>query len=223
MKLKKDFEHKSLSKRVVDYLKEEIFMENYTGGDRIPETKIADELEISRAPVREALKELENMGLVEIISRKGTFVVDFQPDEVQELYEIRVMLEERVFKILIENKKLTDKDYDYLEGLIDEMVDIASSDMHQNKKVFEVNKRDIKFHRHLWCKSDSKWTINILTTLYNQLQLAMLLDAKKEENLVQASLKHEKILNNLRENNLKGTKEAVIEHIKTLSERVNEK
>ena len=220
MKFKKDFEHKSLSKRVVDYLKEEIFMENYIGGDRIPEAKIAEELEISRAPVREAFKELENMGLVETISRKGTFVVDFKKEEVQELYEIRVMLEERVFNILIEEEKLNEEDFQHLEDLIDEMVDIANSSEDQNRKVFEVNKRDIKFHRYLWCKSDSKWTIRILTTLYNQLQLAMILDAKKEENLVQASLKHKKIINHLKDNDLKGTKEAVIEHIKTLSQKV---
>jgi DNA-binding GntR family transcriptional regulator len=220
MKFQTDFKHKILSNRVVEYLKEEIFMENYIGGDRITESKIANELEISRAPVREAFKELENMGFVETISRKGTFVINFTQEEVQELYEIRVMLEERLFKILIEDQKLANDDYEHLEELIDEMVDIASSSKNQNKKVFEVNKRDIKFHRYLWSKSESKWTIKILTTLYNQLQLAMLLDAKKEENLVKASLKHKKILDSLKRNNLKDTKDAVIEHIKTLSQKV---
>ncbi len=220
MNFKKEFKHKSLSNEVVDYIKEEIFMENYKGGDRIPESRIAKELEISRAPVREAFKELENMGLVETIARKGTFVVNFSKEEVQELYEIRVLLEERLFKILIEENKLDEEDYDYLEKLIKEMVEIASSDKDENTKVFEVNKRDIKFHRYLWCKSESKWTIKILTTLYNQLQLAMILDAKKEENLVQASLKHKKILKNVKDKDLKGTKNAIIEHIKSLSKRV---
>jgi DNA-binding GntR family transcriptional regulator len=147
-------------------------------------------------------------------------VVDFTQEEVQELYQIRVMLEERVFKIIIDNHKLVDDDFEYLEELVDEMVEIANSSNNKNKKVFEVNKRDIKFHRYLWCRSDSKWTIKILTTLYNQLQLAMLLDAKKEENLVKASLKHKKILDSLKRNNLKDTKDAVIEHIKTLSQKV---
>ncbi|HKL75460.1 MAG TPA: GntR family transcriptional regulator [Halanaerobiales bacterium] len=222
MKFNKEIQHKSLSGKVVDYLKEEIFMENYTGGDRIPETKIANELNISRAPVREAFKELENMGFVEIISRKGTFVVDFREDEVQELYEIRVILEEKIFKKLIKNKILSENDFEYLEELIEEMVEIAKSDKNENRKVFEVNKLDMKFHRYLWCKSESKWTIKILTTLYNQLQLAMILDAKKEENLVKASLKHQKIIDNLRNNDLKETKNAVIEHIKTLSKQVED-
>ena len=223
MNFNKGIQHKSLSRKVVDYIKEEIFMENYTGGDRIPESKIADELNISRAPVREAFKELENMGFVEIVSRKGTYVVDFAEDEVQELYEIRVILEEKIFKKLIENNILSEDDFEYLEELIEDMVEIAKSDKNENRKVFEVNKLDMKFHRYLWCKSESKWTIKILTTLYNQLQLAMILDAKKEENLVKASLKHQKIIDNLKENNLEGTKNAVIEHIKTLSEKVENK
>ena len=222
MNFKNNFEPKSLSKQVVDYIKEEIFMENYTGGDRIPETKIANELNISRAPVREAFKELENMGFVEIISRKGTFVVDFKENEVQELYEIRVILEEKIFKKLIENNILTEDDFEYLEELIEDMVEIAKSDKNENEKVFEVNKLDMKFHRYLWCKSESKWTIKILTTLYNQLQLAMILDAKKEENLVKASLKHKKIIANLKNDDLEGTKNAVIEHIKTLSKKVDD-
>ena len=222
MKFDEEIQHKSLSRKVVEYIKEEIFMENYTGGDRIPESKIANELSISRAPVREAFKELENMGFVEIVSRKGTFVVDFKENEVQELYEIRVILEEKIFKKLIDNQKLTEEDFKYLEKLIDEMVVIARSDKDENRKVFEVNKVDMKFHRYLWCKSDSKWTVKILTTLYNQLQLAMILDAKKEENLEKASLKHQKILDNLRNNDLEGTRNAVIEHIQTLSRKVIE-
>lgn len=222
MKFNEEIQHKSLSKKVVDYLKEEIFMENYTGGDRIPESKIANELNISRAPVREAFKELESMGFVEIVSRKGTFVVDFKENEVQELYEIRVILEEKIFKKLIENQKLTEEDFKYLEKLIDEMVVIARSDKDENRKVFEVNKIDMKFHRYLWGKSESKWTVKILTTLYNQLQLAMILDAKKEENLEKASLKHQKILDNLKNDDLEGTRNAVIEHIQTLSKKVIE-
>lgn len=222
MKFNEKIQHKSLSGKVVDYLKKEIFMENYTGGDRIPESKIAEELNISRAPVREAFKELENMGFVEIVSRKGTFVVDFKESEVQELYEIRVILEEKIFKKLVENKTLTEDDFEYLEELVEDMVKIAKSDKNENEKVYEVNKLDMKFHRYLWCKSESKWTIKILTTLYNQLQLAMILDAKKEENLVKASLKHKKIIASLRNDDLEGTINAVIEHIKTLSKKVED-
>jgi len=214
------FVYKSLKSKVVDYLKEKIFLKDYIGGDRIIESKIAEELDISRAPVREAIKELESDGLVETIPRKGTFVIDFDQKEIQELFDIRVMLEERVFKILIESNLLSQEDYEYLENLINEMVEISESNKDENIKIIEVNKRDMKFHSYLWKKSNSKWTNKILTTLYNQLQLAMILDAKKEENLREASLKHKDILKCLKKESVKETKRAVINHIKSLSEMV---
>src|SRR6056297_2771622 len=220
MNPKKRFAHKSLKSSVVDYLKEQIFLENYLGGDRIIESKVADELDISRAPVREAIKELENKGLVETIPRKGTFVVEFELDEIQELFDIRVMLEERVFKILIEEEKMNEEDFNYLESLVEEMVKITESDMDDNLKIFEVNKRDMKFHSYLWKKANSKWTNKILTTLYYQLQLAMIIDAKKEENLKEASLKHKDILKYLKKESVKETKKAVIDHIRIFSEMV---
>ncbi len=220
MKLRESFSHKSLSSRVVEYLKEEIFMENYRGGDRILESRVAEELEISRAPVREALKELENQGLVNTIPRKGTFVVEFNQEEMQELFDIRVTLESRVFKILIKEKILTEEDFKYLNNLVEEMVKIAQSDEDDNYKILLVNRKDMKFHRYLWCKSNSKWTIKILTTLYNQLQLAMIMDAKKENNLTEASLKHKDILQRLKEYDLTKTKAAIIDHIRTLSQQL---
>jgi len=220
MKLKERFSHKSLKSEVADYLKEQIFLENYVGGDRIVESNVADELDVSRAPVREAIKELESQGLVETVPRKGTFVVEFNQDEIQELFDIRVMLEERVFEILIKEKILTEDDFNYLEDLVDEMVYIAESNKDKNEKIVLVNKRDMKFHSYLWKKSKSKWTNKILTTLYYQLQLAMIIDAKKEDNLKEASLKHKDIIKCLKEHNVKKTKQAVIDHIRTLSEMV---
>jgi|AntRauTorckE6833_2_1112554.scaffolds.fasta_scaffold00339_12 DNA-binding GntR family transcriptional regulator len=220
MKLKDRFSHKSLKSEVVDYLKEQIFLENYVGGDRIIETNVANELDVSRAPVREAIKELESQGLVETVPRKGTFVVEFNQYEIQELFDIRVMLEERVFKILIKEDLLTKDDFDYLEDLVSEMVQISQSNKDKNEKIVLVNKRDMKFHSYLWKKSKSKWTNKILTTLYYQLQLAMIIDAKKEDNLKEASLKHKDIIRCLKEHNVKKTKQAVIDHIRTLSEMV---
>src|SRR6056297_34818 len=218
MEKKENFSPKSLKSSVVEYLRERIFLEDYVGGDRIVESKVADDLDISRAPVREALKELENEGLVETIPRKGTFIVEFSQEEFQELFDIRVMLEERVFRILIKNNLLSEEDFDYLHKLVDEMVEIACSDKNDNKKLAEVNKRDIEFHSFLWCKSKSKWTNRLITTLYYQLQLAMLIDAKKEENLREASLKHKDILRCLKNESVKDTKKAVIDHIRTLAE-----
>lgn len=218
----KSFSHKSLSLRVVDHLKEEIFLERYKGGERILESKVAEELNISRAPVREAIKELENMGLIINIPRKGSFVVEFTEEDVREIFDIRVLLEMKIIERLIEEKNLTEKDFEYLTNIIDEMVDIAKEDSDSNYKVINVNKKDMAFHKYLWEKSGSKWTKKILANIFNQLQLAMLIDAKMESSLIDSAKKHYQIIENIKRGDLNGTRDAIIDHIVTYKKELKE-
>lgn len=83
----------SLSKLVRDDLLERILGGELRPGDRISEPDVGARLSVSRVPVREALRELESSGLV--VSRKhaGVFVRHIEPAEVQDLYEMRALLD----------------------------------------------------------------------------------------------------------------------------------
>ncbi len=218
------FSHKNLSSRVEDHLKEEIFMEKYRGGDRILESEVAKELDISRAPVREAIRNLENQGLVRTIPRKGSFIVEFTEDDIREIFEIRLLLEDRVMKKLIRESKLNDKDFRIMENIIDEMVAIAERDYtDENKQIINMNKKDMDFHKYLWQKSDSKWTERILFNLHHQLRLAMISDYKLENNLVESAKIHYEIIKHLKKKDLKMTIETIKNHIKNYNQELMEK
>lgn len=83
----------SLAKLVREDLLEHILKGQLAPGDRINEPDVAKRLNVSRVPVREALRELESSGLV--ISRKhaGVFVRAIETQEVRDLYEIRSLLD----------------------------------------------------------------------------------------------------------------------------------
>lgn len=83
----------SLAKLVREDLLEHILKGDIKPGDRISEPDVASRLQVSRVPVREALRELESSGLV--VSRKhaGVFVRAIEAKEVQDLYEIRSLLD----------------------------------------------------------------------------------------------------------------------------------
>jgi DNA-binding GntR family transcriptional regulator len=83
----------SLAKLVREDLLEHILNGDIKPGDRISEPDVANRLQVSRVPVREALRELESSGLV--VSRKhaGVFVRAIEAKEVQDLYEIRSLLD----------------------------------------------------------------------------------------------------------------------------------
>ena len=86
--------YKNLSAVVRDKVIELIlFSDKYKPGDWLNESDIALELEVSKAPVREALRELAAKGLVKMVPRKGSYVAAFSEAEIEELYNLRFFLE----------------------------------------------------------------------------------------------------------------------------------
>ena len=87
-------------------IKKEIIRGNYQPGDRLKETALADQLGISRTPVREAMRKLEIDGLVEYIPQKGIIVAGYDQDELAEIFEVRTLLEVMIVRRAAE--KITD-------------------------------------------------------------------------------------------------------------------
>ncbi|RYD04078.1 hypothetical protein N752_16950 [Desulforamulus aquiferis] len=106
----KQLTNTSLNTIVSKYLRDKILLGELKGGERIVESDIADLLGISRAPVRESIQELASQGLIKSIPRKGNFVVKFTMSDVAEIFDIRLLMENSVIEILINEDKLTNYD-----------------------------------------------------------------------------------------------------------------
>jgi len=89
-KLKKD---NSLSGIVYQAIYKQILAGKLKPGEKITEAGISNSMEISRAPVREALKRLAEDHLVTLVPRRGCFVSELNANEIEEIYEIRKRLE----------------------------------------------------------------------------------------------------------------------------------
>jgi DNA-binding GntR family transcriptional regulator len=83
-----------LREQVKEVLLERILTHVYGPGDRLVETRIAQELGVSQAPVREALRELETLRFVESSPFKGAWVREISDEELAEIYPIRAALED---------------------------------------------------------------------------------------------------------------------------------
>ena len=203
----------NLSSIVSDYIKEAILTGIYKEGDRILETEVAFNLGISRAPVREGIKELAKEGVVTIVPRKGTHVTEFGVHDIKEVFDIRLLLENDILKILIEEDKLTEKDFKHLEDLVDEMVEISNSNMDDLKKSTMINLKDMEFHRYIWQKSGSQRRVKILEDMFFQLRIAMLYDTNETGDLYMTAADHYEIIDNLKSKDLEKCKKALREHI----------
>jgi DNA-binding GntR family transcriptional regulator len=83
----------NLKEKVYSIIKKRILHFELKPGEKILETEIADDLGVSRTPIREALNKLEQEGLIKTLPNKGYFVSDVTATEIEELYEIREALE----------------------------------------------------------------------------------------------------------------------------------
>jgi len=86
-------EHASLHGQVIAELRQAILTGRLKGGDRLVEGKLADELGVSRNPVREAIRVLASEGLVDVAARRGASVAVMSDQEARETIEVRALLE----------------------------------------------------------------------------------------------------------------------------------
>lgn len=110
---------RTLAEEAFDYLSTEILSGKLQAGERLVESELAARLGISRAPVREALAELERQGLAYSAARKGGFVKSWTRQDLWEVAILRASLEALAVRLAVPH--ITGSDLAYLEHIIEEM------------------------------------------------------------------------------------------------------
>ncbi len=143
-----------LSDTVKDRLLAAILDGRYPPGSRIVETRVAKQLGTSQAPVREALRDLEALGVVEILPFKGARVRRPSPDELLEAFDVRCELEALAIRRAL--PRLTDEDLDRLGAHLDAMrTTSASGDTGAEASA------DAAFHAHIVAASDNRTLVRV--------------------------------------------------------------
>jgi len=200
--------YKNLSAVVRDKVIELIlFSDKYKPGDWLNESDIALELEVSKAPVREALRELAAKGLVKMVPRKGSYVAAFSEAEIEELYNLRFFLEMQIYKDIIEKKRLKEDDLAHLAHLVDEMVASSKEEALKEAILPKFIALDIEFHQYLWRKSGLRLTRKILMNIYYQILLCIMEDLKHAESLEETARLHYEVIKSLRLADIKALEE----------------
>jgi DNA-binding GntR family transcriptional regulator len=135
-------ENLTLWQRVYDFLREEIFSERLAPGTELQEVALAEELGVSRGPIREAIGRLAAEGLVTVRPRRGAVVRSLSKDEFLELYQVREALEMMAVRLAV--PRLEPGDIAELDGLIVEMIDHS-----MREEIAEFFEANIAFHARL--------------------------------------------------------------------------
>lgn len=151
---------KTLSAIVQDRIRDAILEGALPDGTRIDQAKLAQDLNVSLVPVREALNKLQAEGFVEIIPRRGAFVTRISTRDMEDLYFARQVLEGQAAYFAAE--KLTETDIERLTALTNAMDDALYE--HDYARFNELNH---DFHFTIYNAVGSRYLINMITTLWD--------------------------------------------------------
>lgn len=161
----KSQENLSLRQRVMNDIRHAIINGHLKPGDKLRELDISKQMSVSRGPIREALRDLEAMGLVVSSPYRETTVADVRKEEVTELL-IPIRLQLELFALKHNAAKRDDALYEQLEQMIERMADYAAKG-----DLPSLVEEDIQFHERLLSLDDSYYTQTIWLGIVNRLRL----------------------------------------------------
>jgi DNA-binding GntR family transcriptional regulator len=121
---------------IVDYLRELILSHQLRSGERLIQSDLAEELGVSRTPVREALHQLASEGLVTLSAYKGASVTDFSLRDLEEIYCVRIALEG--YAANLATQFISKDDFQQLEALVSQMKEMFR--LGDRLQLLEVNR-----------------------------------------------------------------------------------
>ena len=153
----------SLRDKVFNAIRESILEGKYQQGDVLRETVIANELHVSRTPVREAIRQLELEGLVQSIPNKETVVSGITQEDVQDIFMIRNKLEGLAGKRAAE--RITEEELEKME----EVLALTQFYIVKND-INHINELDHKFHDIIYEATQSKILKHLLSDFHAYVQ-----------------------------------------------------
>lgn len=153
--------YKPLREVVCETLRQAIRDGVFKPGERLMEVPLAEELGVSRTPVREAIRKLELEGFVVMIPHRGTYVADISLKDVTQVFEIRSALEELAAQLAAE--RITPDEIEFLERML---VEIGT--FMEEKNMDKVVESDINFHEVLYKASRNERLVEIIHNLREQ-------------------------------------------------------
>ncbi|HPZ71215.1 MAG TPA: GntR family transcriptional regulator [Peptococcaceae bacterium] len=153
---------KPLRDVVFETLRKAILEGVFPSGERLIEEDLAEELGVSRTPVREAIRRLEQEGFVVIIPRKGAYVSEISFKDVHEVFEIRAALEALACGLAAE--RATPDEIEQMEQLL-----LKESAYLNNEDLSLTVEADVGLHELFYAASRNERLINALMNLKDQI------------------------------------------------------
>lgn len=212
----KSSDSKSLVELAYERVKQRILDNQYYPGYQALENEVAEDLGMSRTPVREALIRLKHEGLVELIPRRGLRVVPVLADDMKEIYDVLTSLESMAAELLAKRKP----DAATLEPMKE-----ATRDMEVALKNDDLDAwatADEKFHRALIDLCGNRRLANMANTVRDQGHRARMVTLRLREKPSASVDEHEQVLRAIENGDWETARDVHYQHRRRASEELTE-
>jgi len=196
----------TLKGNLVKILTEAILSNKFKPGDRLNESRLARQFQISRAPIREALQQLQEQGLLMKNPRRGMFVITLNEEDIQKINGVRLVLEAEALRLC--RKNLTPKGEKKLTRLVEELESQGEGPADKQYRL------DLEFHRTLWSMSGNEYLERALANLMAPLFAHAVLTTPKEKKDHTIIISHRWMLEFVRGKSHRVAEELLLSHIK---------
>jgi DNA-binding GntR family transcriptional regulator len=183
----KTLQHRTITASVAEELRRRIVDGEFQAGFQLRQEALAAEFGVSRIPVREALVQLEAEGLVKIHPHRGAIVSALSRQEVEELFELRALLEPRLLKASASH--LTEADYQRLRDILHDY----SSELHA-MHVSRWGELNREFHMVLYQHAGQPRSLGIVANLLQECDRHTRLQLALTDGRARAEAEHDELL-----------------------------
>lgn len=194
----------TLREQVLNSLRESILDGTLTPGTRLAEIDLAAKLGVSRGTVREALRRLQQSGLVEGEDRTGLSVAELSPRQVYELFEVRAALEGLAAQLIVGSGR-GDEVADILEGLLPQVPEGSPYTVRLDL--------DLGFHEAICAAAGNSMLLRQWSELKDLMRVAVLADVAGENSSLMSRDYHRPIITALRSGDAEEARSVIIAHM----------
>ncbi|WP_256756862.1 GntR family transcriptional regulator [Cohnella sp. WQ 127256] len=204
----KSQENLSLRQRVMNDIRNAIIQGHLKPGDKLKELEISQQMSISRGPIREALRDLEALGLIVSSPYRETTVAEVRKEEVVDLL-IPIRLQLELFALKYNLAKRDEVFFGNLSSIVERMKVSAT-----NGDLFALVEEDIQFHEHILSLDNSSYIMQIWSGIVNRLRMHFIKNTSKFTDLHKVVEDHEALLNALQNDSAEKIEALWTRHIK---------
>jgi DNA-binding GntR family transcriptional regulator len=200
----------SLRGKVFTQLQNDILNGKYESGYSLIETRLSEELGVSRTPIREAIRQLELEGLVQAIPNKGAIVKGISAQDIEDIYTIRMLIEGLAARWATE--KITHEELQELREALDmeEFYTMKNDTEH-------LMKFDSRFHDIIFKASKSKPLMHTLSTFHHYVQRSRNVSLSSPGRAKEVLEEHKAIFQAISEGDAERAEKLTTQHVKNAS------